>query len=86
MERKKLYLSDTDKKLMGVCGGLGKYFNIDSTFIRIAFIILALNGSGVLAYFIIGLITPDENSKNTENDKDLESVKKLNDVQEFEDF
>lgn len=33
---KKLYKSKTDKKICGVCGGLGEYFNVDSTIIRLA--------------------------------------------------
>ncbi|WP_430748829.1 PspC domain-containing protein [Clostridium intestinale] len=32
---KKLYLSETDKKLSGVCGGIAEYFDIDSTLIRL---------------------------------------------------
>lgn len=39
---KKLYLSNTDKKLCGVCGGLAEYFNIDSTLVRLIVIVLAL--------------------------------------------
>ena len=34
-EIKKLYLSDKDRKIAGVCGGIGEYFGIDSTVIRI---------------------------------------------------
>ena len=32
---KKLYLSDTDKKICGVCGGIAEYFDIDSTLVRL---------------------------------------------------
>lgn len=38
---KKLYLSETDKKITGVCGGLGEYFNVDST-IGLAWIFLLI--------------------------------------------
>ncbi len=56
---KKLYLSDTDKKIAGVCGGLGEYFGKDPIFFRIAFIFVALVwGSGILLYLIMWLITP----------------------------
>jgi len=57
---KKLYLSDTDKKLGGVCGGLGEYFEKDPTFIRIIFILIILFsfGFGVLAYLLMWLIIP----------------------------
>ncbi|HBY20549.1 MAG: hypothetical protein A2Y24_07905 [Clostridiales bacterium GWE2_32_10] len=51
---KKLMLSKTDIKLAGVCGGIAEYFGIDSTVVRIIFILLALPGlgSGLIIYFI----------------------------------
>jgi phage shock protein C len=39
---KKLYLSNTDKKLAGVCGGLGELFDIDPTIIRLLFVFTTL--------------------------------------------
>jgi phage shock protein PspC (stress-responsive transcriptional regulator) len=62
---KKLYRSRTDRMLFGVCGGLGKYLGIDSTVIRIIFILLAFCGVGVLAYIIIAFIAPVEESQKT---------------------
>lgn len=51
MEGKKLYKSSTDKKIAGVCGGIAEYFNIDSTLVRLAWVVFCLlGGSGVLAY------------------------------------
>ncbi len=57
---KKLYLSDTDKKLGGVCGGIGEYFDKDPTLIRILYILLILFsfGFGILAYLFMWLIIP----------------------------
>jgi phage shock protein PspC (stress-responsive transcriptional regulator) len=57
---KKLYLSDMDKKLGGVCGGLGEYFDKDPTLVRIIFILAILFsfGFGVLAYLLMWLIIP----------------------------
>ena len=51
---KRLYKVDHDKKLMGVCGGLAEYLNIDPTVIRIAWIIFTLIsvGTGILIYVI----------------------------------
>jgi len=57
---KKLYRSRIDRKLCGVCGGIGEYFNIDPTLIRVLFVIFGLTGSGVLAYIIAALIIPEE--------------------------
>lgn len=56
---KKLCRSDKDKKLAGVCGGIAEYFDVDSTLIRILWIIfMMLGGSGILAYIICALIMP----------------------------
>jgi phage shock protein PspC (stress-responsive transcriptional regulator) len=59
---KKLYRSKTDKKIAGVCGGLGAYFNIDPTIIRIIFVILLLPGGlpGLLPYLILWVVVPQE--------------------------
>jgi phage shock protein C len=58
---KKLYRSKTDKKLCGVCGGIAKYFNIDSTVVRLLFVLFALFvGSGLLVYIIAALVIPEE--------------------------
>jgi phage shock protein C len=56
----KLYLSDTDKKIGGVCGGLGEFFNKDSTLFRVLFILLILFSFGVaiLAYLAMWLVIP----------------------------
>ena len=62
METKKLYRSRTDKMIAGVCGGLGKYFNIDPTLVRLIFVVLLLLGvgSGLLIYIILMVIMPEE--------------------------
>ena len=60
MNEKKLYKSSTDKKLAGVCGGLAEYFNIDSTLVRLGWVVFGLLGdSGLLAYIIAAIIMPD---------------------------
>ena len=59
MNEKKLYKSSTDKKLAGVCGGIAEYFNIDSTLVRLGWVVFcALGGSGLLAYIIMAIIMP----------------------------
>ena len=60
MNEKKLYKSSTDKKLAGVCGGIAEDFNIDSTLVRLGWVLFSLlGGSGLLAYIIAALIMPD---------------------------
>jgi len=59
MENKKLYRSSTNYKLAGVCGGIGEYFNIDPTLVRLAWILFSvMGGAGVLAYIIAALVMP----------------------------
>ena len=59
---KKLYKSNTDKKLDGVCGGIAKYLNVDSTAIRAVWAIVTLCtvGVGILAYIACAVIIPVE--------------------------
>ncbi len=58
--QKKLYKSNTDKKIDGVCGGIAEYLNIDSTIVRLIWVlILFLYGSGILAYIICAIIMPN---------------------------
>lgn len=58
MERK-LYLSRTDKKVWGVCGGLAEFFGVDSTLIRVIWAILAfVYGVGFFAYLVAALVIP----------------------------
>ena len=60
MNEKKLYKSSTDKKPAGVCGGIAEYFNIDSTLVRLGWVLFSLlGGSGLLAYIIAAIIMPD---------------------------
>jgi phage shock protein PspC (stress-responsive transcriptional regulator) len=57
---KKLHKSTTDKEISGVCGGLGEYFGIDPTFIRIGFAVAFFGfGVGGLLYVILMFVMPD---------------------------
>ena len=59
---KKLYRSTTDKKLCGVCGGLGEYFDIDSTLVRLLWVVLAFLscGTALIAYLVCALVIPQQ--------------------------
>jgi phage shock protein C len=57
---KRLYRSDADRKIAGVCGGIAEYFEIDSTLVRLGWILFMLaGGSGILAYIIAWIIMPE---------------------------
>lgn len=59
---KRLYRSATDRKLCGVCGGLAEYFELDSTIIRLAIVLLTIFGfsTGIWIYLIAAIIMPDQ--------------------------
>ncbi|MEG0214982.1 MAG: PspC domain-containing protein [Hungatella sp.] len=58
--KKRLYRSDRNKMLCGVCGGIGEYFDIDPTLIRLLWAIFACSGAGIFVYFVAAIIIPKE--------------------------
>ncbi|MBI9046930.1 MAG: PspC domain-containing protein [Anaerolineaceae bacterium] len=61
---KRLKRSITDRMIVGVCGGLAKYFDIDATIIRLIFVILLLSGSmGFWIYIVLWIVVPVEASE-----------------------
>ncbi len=59
MERKRLYKSQDDCMLFGVCGGVAEYFGVDSTIIRLLVAVFCLClGTGLVAYLISALVIP----------------------------
>ena len=60
MESKKLVRSRTNSMICGVCGGIGTYFNIDPTLVRILMVLLGCTTSGVIIYIIASIIIPLE--------------------------
>jgi phage shock protein PspC (stress-responsive transcriptional regulator) len=67
---KKLYRSETNRMLAGVCGGIGEYFNFDPTILRLLFVIFALwGGGGLLAYIVCWIVIPTESSIKKTSDE-----------------
>lgn len=61
MNGKRLYRSESNRMLCGVCAGIAEYFNLDPTLIRLAWALFCvLVGSGVLAYILAAIIIPPE--------------------------
>ena len=59
MKGKRLYRSRENAMLAGVCGGIGEYFDIDPTIVRLAWVILGFcGGVGLWAYVIAAVIIP----------------------------
>ena len=56
---KKYYLSTTDKKIGGVCGGLAEYFDIDALLVRLLFVFMFFSfGGGLLLYLLLWILAP----------------------------
>ncbi|TSC96281.1 MAG: putative stress-responsive transcriptional regulator [Candidatus Berkelbacteria bacterium Licking1014_2] len=84
---KQLYRSRTNRVVAGVCGGLGKFLDIDPVIIRILFVILTLwGGAGILLYIICVVLIPlesngkeDNGTKSDLGDKIESAVKEIKD-------
>ena len=59
-----IYRSRSDKKISGVCAGIAKHFNVDPTLVRLGWVVLSIasKGLGVLIYFALVFILPEEES------------------------
>lgn len=69
--KKRLYKSSTDKKFSGVCAGIAEYFNIDPTFVRLAYALATVflaGFPGLIAYVILAFVMP-ENPVSDMDDK-----------------
>ncbi len=61
MSKEKKLTRSENKMLAGVCGGLGEYFNLDPTLVRIGYVLLTIFSAGfpgVLVYLILMLVMP----------------------------
>lgn len=58
---KKLWRSRQDRKIAGICGGLGNYFHIDPLWMRLLFVLFFLvGGAALMVYLVMWLIIPLE--------------------------
>ncbi len=75
---KRLYRSNTTRMLGGVCGGLGDYFDVDPTIVRVIAVILGLASMGwaIVAYIIGWVIIPEELPERLKEKQSPESIAK----------
>ncbi|SFD96368.1 Phage shock protein PspC (stress-responsive transcriptional regulator) [Lentibacillus persicus] len=58
---KRLYRSNSERMVKGICGGLAEYFNIDPTIVRLIFVALAFAGGASIYAYLIGIfVIPNE--------------------------
>jgi len=73
-----LVRSKADRRLLGICGGIGEYFNLDPNLIRVIWALVTIcGGSGILAYIIAAFIMPEPDA-GTQGEEDS--------VQEYSDY
>ncbi|WP_265443941.1 PspC domain-containing protein [Acetivibrio straminisolvens] len=71
--RKGLVRSSHNKVISGVCGGIGEYFNVDPTIVRLGFVIATVlsGGAGLFAYIVAIFIIPEGDGSSTQNFTDF---------------
>lgn len=68
----KLYRSRTDRMISGVAGGLAQYLRIDSTLVRLGFVLLAFaDGFGLLLYLLMWFVVPENTDESSEDAVEL---------------
>ena len=58
---KRLYRSSDNRVFAGICGGLGEYFDVDPTVVRVVYVLLSLLTAfmGILLYIILLFVIPN---------------------------
>ncbi|MEZ3421000.1 MAG: PspC domain-containing protein [Eubacterium sp.] len=70
MNMKKLYRDPNNKSICGVCSGIAKYLNVDTTVIRLLWVLaIIFCGFGVPAYFICALVIPEDPNAYVNNEQ-----------------
>lgn len=74
-DKKRLVRSETDKKVMGVCAGLGRYFGVDPLLVRVLFVVATFGGFGsaIPIYLVLAFVMPKA-------DPELDFVEHASDV------
>ena len=79
MQQSRLYRSQSNSVIAGVCGGLGDSLNVDPILFRVLFLLaLIIGGSGFIVYLILWIVLPLEEIPviNSSNEPDMEEEKK----------
>ena len=72
MTDRRLRKGSTEKMIAGVCGGLGRYLDVDPTWVRLVFVLLVFAGGlGLLAYIVLAIIMPADQTLVTGTEETL---------------
>jgi len=72
MAENRLYRSETDRILGGVCGGIAEVYDLDPSLVRIAVLLLVVGQIGILGYLIAWLIIPSESEVRDREDVEVD--------------
>ena len=76
-ERPALRRPYQDRMLAGVASGLARYFGVDTTIVRIAFVVLTIVGGAGIPLYLAGLLLiPDEGSDQSIAGSLIESLQR----------
>jgi phage shock protein C len=59
MDGYQLVRSRSDRRIAGVCGGLARYFGVDPVLVRVALVVTAFMGFGILVYIVLWIALPE---------------------------
>jgi len=62
---KQLFRSKKNRKIAGICGGLGEFFDVDPIFFRVILLVSALfGGLGLVIYIVLWILMPEEKTEH----------------------
>jgi len=80
-QHRKVYRSEKDRLIAGVCGGLAEYFNTDPVLVRLIFVLFAfVSGLGIIAYIVLWIIAPRASSQEVSSKEVLKE--NINEIKE----
>lgn len=72
-KQKRIYRSETDQVIGGVCAGVAQYFDLDPTLVRIAFVVLAFGQIGIPLYIVMWIVVPTKSKIKSSTEANIES-------------
>lgn len=70
--KSRLFRSESDRMLGGVCGGLGQYFNVDPVLVRLLFVLGIMAGISILIYPVLWAVIPTESKVGSATNQAIE--------------
>ena len=73
--QKRLYRSQDERMIAGVCGGLAEHFSLDPTIVRLLFVLgVFVKGAGLVAYIILAIVVPSAPAEVDEGSAEAKTI------------